>query len=138
MNSLTGSKSAISAAALYRVILPVPDIDRAAEFFGAVLQVAGQRVSASRHYFDCDGTILACYDPEADGDDAGRGWRYHENQYLYFSLPDLEAAWHRVNTAGGETLTGIESMPWGERLFYALDPFGSRLSFVDATTVFTG
>lgn len=39
--------------------------------------------------------------------------------------------------AGGHNLTEIEDMPWGERMFYALDPLGSRLSFVDDRTVFT-
>ena len=28
--------------------------------------------------------------------------------------------------------------PWGERSFYAFDPFGNGLCFVDETTVFTG
>ena len=53
---------------LFRVIVPVRDINRAADFYGALLGEAGQRVSPGRHYFDCEGTILACYDPEADGD----------------------------------------------------------------------
>ncbi len=33
-----------------------------------VLGVAGERVSPGRHYFDCEGVILACFDPRADGD----------------------------------------------------------------------
>ena len=123
---------------LYRVILPVSDIDLAAKFYGYVFQDDGQRVSAGRHYFDCDGVILACYDPLADGDDVGKGWMQHENQYLYFSVSDLVAVRNRIEEAGGRNLTEIESMPWGERMFYALDPFGSRLSFVDASTLFTG
>lgn len=53
---------------LFRVIVPVGDIDRAARFYGALLGDAGQRISPGRHYFDCEGTILACYDPGADGD----------------------------------------------------------------------
>jgi len=53
---------------LFRVILPVSDIERAAAFYKSVLGVAGVRVSSGRHYFDCDGTILACFDPNADGD----------------------------------------------------------------------
>ena len=28
--------------------------------------------------------------------------------------------------------------PWGERSFYARDPFGNGLCFVDETTLFTG
>lgn len=77
---------------LYRVILPVPDIDRAAAFYGALLAIPGLRVSPGRHYFQCGGAI------------------------------DQR----------------IETLPWGERMFYLRDPFGSRISFVDERTLFTG
>ena len=53
---------------LYRVILPVSDIEKAAQFYEGLFGVHGTRVSPGRHYFDCEGTILACYDA------AGR-WR---------------------------------------------------------------
>ena len=125
-------------AELYRVIHPVGDIEVAARFFAAVLGSDGERVSPGRHYFDCGGTILACYDPAADGDDAGDGWRHHRNQYLYFSVADLEAARDAIAAAGGEITAEIDTMPWGETMFYARDPFGNPISFVDRTTVFTG
>jgi predicted enzyme related to lactoylglutathione lyase len=127
----------MAAPHLYRVILPVSDIEVAARFYSHVFEDAGDRVSPGRHYFDCNGVILACYDPSADGDDVGQGWLHHENQYLYFSVSDLAAIRNRIEEAGGRNLTEIESMPWGERMFYALDPHGSRLSFVDASTLFT-
>ena len=123
---------------LYRIILPVPDIERATAFYRAVFGVSGQRVSPGRHYFHCDGTILACYDPVADGDGAQGGWSLHPLQYLYFAVPDLEAVLSRVQAAGGVIEEGINTMPWGERMFYACDPFGSRVSFVDERTLFTG
>ncbi len=123
---------------LYRVILPVADIDRAAKFYAAVFGTPGQRVSAGRHYFNCGSTILACYDPVADGDGEQAGWSFHPSQYLYFAVSDLEAILARVQTAGGTIDVGIETMPWGERMFYARDPFGSRISFVDERTLFTG
>jgi catechol 2,3-dioxygenase-like lactoylglutathione lyase family enzyme len=53
---------------LFRVILPVTDIEEAKKFYGLVLGMPGERVSPGRHYFDCGGTVLACYDPVADGD----------------------------------------------------------------------
>ena len=128
----------MQTAHLYRVILPVADIERAAAFYGAVFGTPGQRVSPGRHYFSCGGTILACYDPVADCDGEQDGWRFHPLQYLYFAVSDLEAVLARVQTAGGTIDEGIEMMPWGERMFYARDPFGSRISFVDERTLFTG
>jgi predicted enzyme related to lactoylglutathione lyase len=120
------------------VILPVADIERAAAFYGAVLGIPGNRISPGRHYFSCGGTILACYDPIADGDGEQNGWRFHPLQYLYFSVSDLEAALARVQSAGGIIDGGIEAMPWGERLFYARDPFDNPVCFVDERTLFTG
>lgn len=43
-----------------------------------------------------------------------------------------------VTNAGGEITAEIATMPWGEKMFYAKDPFGNPISFVDASTVFTG
>jgi predicted enzyme related to lactoylglutathione lyase len=123
---------------LYRVILPVPDIERAAAFYTTVFETPGLRVSPGRHYFDCGGTLLACYDPMADGDGGLEDWRFHPSQYLYFAVSDLEATLARVQSAGGTVTEGIELMSWGERMFYAQDPFGSRISFVDEHTLFTG
>ena len=44
---------------LYRVILPVGDIDEAAGFYESLLGVAGRRVSPGRHYLDAGSVILA-------------------------------------------------------------------------------
>lgn len=123
---------------LYRVILPVRDIETAARFYSSIFREQGERVSPGRHYFDCGGTILACYDPVADGDELDDGWSHHRNQYLYFSVRDLDAAYDAVGEAGGEVTAEIDTMPWGEMLFYAKDPFGNPISFVDESTVFTG
>jgi predicted enzyme related to lactoylglutathione lyase len=125
-------------AELYRVIQPVRNIDVAARFYSHVLGLEGERVSPGRHYFHCGATILACYDPGADGDEPAAGWRHHPNQYVYFAVADLEAMVARVLEAGGEIEAGIATMPWGERMFYARDPFGNPISFVDQTTVFRG
>jgi len=74
---------------LYRIILPVPDIEGASAFYGSVLGMPGQRVSPGRHYFDCGGTILACYDPVADGDGEKGRWRFHPSQYVYIAVSNL-------------------------------------------------
>lgn len=44
----------------------------------------------------------------------------------------------RVREFGGLVDSQINKMPWGERLFYAKDPFGNPISFVDQNSVFRG
>ena len=121
---------------LFRVIVPVPSIEAAAVFYGKLFGVTGARVSSGRHYFDCGGTILACFSPREDGD----GFDLPPNpDHLYFSVDDLEAAFRRCQDAGCKRLDeGIRTRPWGERSFYAQDPFANKICFVDENTVFTG
>jgi catechol 2,3-dioxygenase-like lactoylglutathione lyase family enzyme len=129
---------------LFRVILPVSDIEGAARFYSAVLGLPGIRVSGGRHYFDCDGTILACFDPRADGDpyDATPN-----PEWLYFAVDQIEATYDACRRAGatfapgqvhGDPAGAIATRPWGERSFYVHDPFGNKLCFVDRATLFTG
>jgi predicted enzyme related to lactoylglutathione lyase len=127
----------MQTAILYRIILPVKNIELAVAFYGAVLGTPGQQVSPGRHYFRCGSTILACYDPVADGDGGNEEWSFHSSQYLYFAVSDLEATLAKFQKAGGTVDGGIETKAWGERLFCGRDPFGGRISFVDEATVFT-
>jgi catechol 2,3-dioxygenase-like lactoylglutathione lyase family enzyme len=129
---------------LFRVILAVSDIERAAQFYSVVLGSPGVRVSPGRHYFDCGGVILACFDPEADGD----GYVPKPiPEWLYFAVDDLDAVLRSCESAGATFEPGevhgapsgrIAMRPWGERSFYARDPFGNGICFVDRRTVFTG
>lgn len=119
---------------LFRVILPVGDVDEAAAFYAAILGWAGERVSGGRHYFDCGGTILACVNP------AGERLEMRPNvDHVYFSVDDLEATLERARSAGCSWLGDeIKVYPWGERSFYARDPWGNPICFVEAGTEFTG
>jgi predicted enzyme related to lactoylglutathione lyase len=125
-----------SEVKLFRMILPVTDIEVAAHFYSALFEMPGIRVSSGRHYFHCGGTILACFDPRADGDD----FDAQPNQgHVYFAVADLEAAMQRARSAGCKELdTDIVQQPWGERCFYIKDPFGNPICIVDERTVFTG
>ena len=131
-------------AKLFRVILPVHDLEQAAKFYSTVLGAPGKRVSAGRHYFDCGGVILACFSPRQDGDDFDA---QPNPDYIYFAVDDLEATYQACQNAGarlapgevhGESAGQIATRPWGERSFYVQDPFGNPLCFVDRNTLFTG
>ncbi len=121
---------------LFRVILPVANIDAAAHFYGQLFNLPGERVSPGRHYFECGGTILACFDPRADGD----SFDAKPNPgHVYFAMTDLDATLERARCAGcGSLDEAIRVRPWGERSFYATDPFGNKICFVDAKTTFRG
>lgn len=128
---------------LFRVILPVTSIESAARFYAQVFGTPGERVSTGRHYFAPSGprgAVLACYSPEEDGDAVRHGdqWQPHPLQYLYFSVADLSAARERCLAAGAAEVSSTKTMPWGETMFYALDPFGNPISFVQEGTEFTG
>lgn len=134
----------MSSPTLYRVIVQVSDVEQAARFYGQVLGLAGQRVSGGRHYFNCGGTILACFCPTQDGDEAAAR---PNPDHLYLAVDDLDATYAACQQAGAEFTPGdihggpagqIAVRPWGERSFYLKDPFGNPLCFVDRTTQFTG
>jgi predicted enzyme related to lactoylglutathione lyase len=125
----------MSTARLFRVIVPVSSINDAEAYYSAVLDQPGMRISPGRHYFDCGGTILACFDPRADGDP----WDAKPNpDHVYFAVDDLDGYQARVKQTNGPILRTIETQPWGERSFYCADPFGNKLCFVDERTLFTG
>ncbi|MEM9596617.1 MAG: VOC family protein [Acidobacteriota bacterium] len=132
-------------AHLFRVLVPVSNIEEAERFYSRVLGAPGKRISPGRHYFDCEGTILACFDPRADGD----GYEPRANpEPLYLAVSDLTATFTACEEAGAKFATEsppgvgplgeIAKRPWGEASFYVADPFGNPLCFVDRNTVFTG
>jgi catechol 2,3-dioxygenase-like lactoylglutathione lyase family enzyme len=119
-------------------------MDEAAQFYGALLNEQGMRVSPGRHYIGCGGVILALYNPGADGDAAAPRPNF---EHIYFSVADLEDVYERAARVGGLSpavgdgnlpMGKIAQRPWGERSFYMRDPFGNPLCFVDEKTVFTG
>jgi catechol 2,3-dioxygenase-like lactoylglutathione lyase family enzyme len=121
---------------LFRVILPVSDISLAERFYSHLLGMPGKRVSPGRHYFDCGGTILACFDPKADGDATVAT---PNPDHVYIAVSDLEASYDRAVAAECQWMEEkIETRPWGERSFYIRDPFGNPVCFVDEGTVFWG
>jgi len=72
---------------VFRNLMPVPDIEAAATFYGALFEAPGERVSPGRHYFNTGDVVFACYSPNADGD--GRAPRPLETE-TYLAVDDLE------------------------------------------------
>ena len=128
------------ATNLFRVIVPVTDIDAAAAFYTAILDVTHERVSPGRHYFQTQGAILAIVDSGADGEERTSRPNF---DHIYLSVDDLDAVYARCRAAPGATFDvagqqpGIAQRPWGERSFYVQDPFGNPLCFVQTGTEFT-
>jgi predicted enzyme related to lactoylglutathione lyase len=127
---------------LFRIILQVSDLDRAAEFYARLLNDAGRRIPrASRHYIDCGQVILALVDVTAGGETATP-----LPDKIYFAVGDLEQVYARAQELGclssedvhGASAGEIVVRPWGERSFYVHDPWGNGLCFVDENTLFTG
>ena len=130
---------------IFRVLLEVRELDQAQRFYESLLAVPGRRVGGGRVYFDCGPVLLALLDPSADGESGLSVLR----EALYFATPDLEGVYLRAGKLGclspdlihndpANPAGEIVVRPWGERSFYAADPSGNALCFVDAGTLFTG
>lgn len=123
---------------IFRVVLQVSDLEAAARFYGALLGAKGRLVGGGRLYFDCGGVLLSLQatgrKPRANGDE------------LYFAVPRLATFHARAKKLGclssadvhGAPAGAMVERPWGERSFYAQDPDGNGLCFVDERTLFTG
>lgn len=119
-------------------MLQVGDLAKAADFYSKLLGVKGRMIRGSRAYFDCGSVILAILDPG--------GIKAKPIDDLYFSVKDLEGFHARAAKLGclskekvhDDQAGDIVTRPWGERSFYAKDPWGNRLCFVDEKTRFTG
>jgi len=121
---------------LFRIIIPVTNIEDACSFYSKLLQLEGKRVSPGRHYFNCGGTILACYDPISDGD---KNILSPNSENIYISVQNLEECFEIAKKLECQWLEGeIKLRAWGERSFYAKDPFNNQICLVDEDTVFTG
>jgi predicted enzyme related to lactoylglutathione lyase len=128
------------APRLFRLNIEVGDLEAAVSFYTKLLGVEGRKQAGSRCYFDCGPVTLQVLDVSSARQP------HHAAKALYFTVNDLEAAHERakalqclsseeVHDAPGG---GIVVRPWGERSFYAEDPWKNPLCFVEEGTVYTG
>lgn len=121
---------------IFRIFCPVGNFDDALKFYRRLFDDEGRTIHHGRHYFDCGPVIFAVI--ETGGTPIG--------DHIYFAVSDLDAVHARAKDLGccetGEVHGGpageITVRPWGERSFYARDPWGNGLCFVDEATLFTG
>ena len=126
---------------LFRVTLEVSDLTRAVDFYSTLLAIEGRTLRGSRAYFDCGPVILAILDPTPGGITP----KPNSND-IYFAVADLEEVHARAVGLGcisdeevhEESAGAIVVRPWGERSFYAKDPWGNGLCFVDEDTLYAG
>ena len=126
---------------LFRVMLQVADLTKAVEFYAKLLAIEGRVLRGSRAYFDCGPVILVILDPTPGGIKPRASV-----EYVYFAVGALETVHARARELGclsgdqvhDESAGDIAVRPWGERSFYAEDPWGNGLCFVDDKTLYTG
>jgi predicted enzyme related to lactoylglutathione lyase len=125
---------------LFRLNVEVGDLDAAAEFYTKLLGIQGRKQAGRRCYFDCGPITLQVLDVSSNRKP------HPAAKALYFTVRNLEAALDRASALGclwPENVHdapggGIVVRPWGERSFYAEDPWKNPLCFVEEGTVYTG
>jgi catechol 2,3-dioxygenase-like lactoylglutathione lyase family enzyme len=128
------------AARLFRVTLEVSNLDQATEIYAVLLGTPGKRHPGARHYFDCGGVILAVLDVSRGGVPPTPG-----PKSLYFAVADVSAVHARAKQLGvlapykvhGEAAGEVVTRPWGEKSFYAVDPWGNDVCFCEDGTLYT-
>ena len=124
-------------ATLFRINIEVGDLAQAAQGWGELLGAEGRRQAGSRVYFTAGSVTLQVVQHDKPHPAA---------KALYFLVDDLEAAHARATKLGwlskdkvhGEPGGDISVRPWGERSFYAEDPWGNPLCFVQTGTTYPG
>ncbi len=125
---------------IFRVTLEVAGLEEGAAFYAKLLDTPGKRHPGARHYFDCGGVILAVLDAAAGGLRPTPG-----PKSLYFAVTEMEGIHARAKALGalspvqvhGQPASEVIGRPWGERSFYAIDPWGNELCFVQQGTLYT-
>lgn len=133
-------KKGADVPVLFRLSLEVGNLDKAATFYETLFAAEARRQPGARVYVDCGAVTLQILDVSSQGKP------HPAAKALYFTVRDLDAVHARAKTlrclsrgrvhgkAGGD----ITVRPWGERSFYAEDPWANQLCFVEEGTIYPG
>lgn len=122
---------------LFRLNIEVGDIASAGDFYAELLGLDGRPQMGARVYFEAGGVTLQVVQADQPHPAA---------KALYFAVDDLDAVHRRAAALGCLSREQVHGMaagdpivrPWGERSFYADDPWGNLLCFVDQGTIYQG
>lgn len=122
----------------FRLNIEVGDLAAAQSFYEVLLGLTGRVQPGSRFYMNAGPVALQVVQPQSPPHPAAKA--------LYFTVTDLDAIHARARALDAlsslpvHTMNGgdISVKPWGERSFYANDPWGNPLCFVEAGTVYAG
>lgn len=124
----------------FRLNVEVGELQSAISFYTSLMGIQGRKQAGSRCYFECGPVTLQVLDVSSVRQP------HPAPKALYFTVNNLEEVYERakslkclstedVHEASGG---GIAVRPWGERSFYAQDPWQNPLCFVEEGTVYTG
>lgn len=124
----------------FRLNVEVGDLGPAISFYTKLLGIEGRKQAGSRCYFECGPVTLQVLDVSSSGKP------HPAAKALYFTVNKLETVFDRakaLNCLSREDVHdapggGIVVRPWGERSFYAEDPWKNPLCFVQEGTVYRG
>jgi catechol 2,3-dioxygenase-like lactoylglutathione lyase family enzyme len=122
---------------LFRLNIEVGDLSTAKRFYEELLGAQGRGQAGNRFYMNAGAVTLQV---------VGVPTPHPAAKALYFVTPNLDAVHTSAASLGAlsnELVHGLKAgdisvKPWGERSFYADDPWGNPLCFVEAGTQYAG
>ena len=124
----------------FRLSVEVGDLGAAVAFYNQLLALEGRKQPGARCYYGAGPVTLSVLDVSSQGKP------HPAAKALYFTVKDLDAIHLRARTLGclstenvhGQSGGAISVRPWGERSFYAEDPWQNPLCFVEEGTIYPG
>ena len=125
---------------MFRLNVEVGDLAIAGPMYAELFGVPARGQAGARVYVSCGPVTLQVVDVSS------QRAPHPAAKALYFTVHDLDAAHARAKKLGilsAEMVHGTPAAdpvvrPWGERSFYAEDPWGNQFCFVEAGTVYAG
>src|SRR5271170_8449517 len=132
-----GSRTPADVPSLFRINVEVGNLEQAAEFYERLFGLVGRRQAGARCYFTCGAVTLQVVDVASPAAGGAARPPHPAAKALYFVVNDLDAVFERARALGclsleevhGEPGGAISVRPWGERSFYAEDPWHNPLCF---------